>query len=67
MPFIPNRFNMNFHNGNTANVVALSAQVNANVAPAPKPILARTGLNTPMINRVHKAKPGCGGCGKKVA
>ena len=25
------------------------------------------GLNTPMINRVHKAKPGCSACGKKVA
>lgn len=24
-------------------------------------------LNTPMINRVHKAKPGCSACGKKVA
>jgi hypothetical protein len=24
-------------------------------------------LNAPMIDRVHKAKPGCGACGKKVA
>ena len=24
-------------------------------------------LNAPMINRIHKATPGCGSCGKKVA
>lgn len=23
-------------------------------------------LNAPMINRIHKATPGCGSCGKKV-
>lgn len=23
-------------------------------------------LNAPMIDRVHKAKPGCSACGKKV-
>ena len=23
-------------------------------------------LNSPMIDRVHKAKPGCSACGKKV-
>jgi hypothetical protein len=30
---------------------------------APRPV----ALNAPMIDRVHKAKPGCGSCGKKVA
>ena len=24
-------------------------------------------LNSPMIDRVHRAKPGCSACGKKVA
>lgn len=24
-------------------------------------------LNAPMIDRVHKARPGCSACGKKVA
>ncbi len=24
-------------------------------------------LNAPMIDRVHKAKPGCSACGKKIA
>jgi hypothetical protein len=23
-------------------------------------------LNSPMIDRIHKAKPGCSACGKKV-
>jgi hypothetical protein len=64
---IPNRFNMNFHNGNTMNASALHIQSNANIAPAPKPMFANIGLNSPMIGRIHKAKPGCGGCGKKVA
>lgn len=34
------------------------------------PILAvpkNLPLNAPMIDRVHKAKPGCSACGKKVA
>ena len=26
-----------------------------------------TALNSPMIDRVYKAKPGCSACGKKVA
>lgn len=30
---------------------------------APKNI----ALNAPMIDRVHRAKPGCSACGKKVA
>ena len=29
----------------------------------PKPV----ALNAPMVDRVHKAKPGCSACGKKVA
>jgi hypothetical protein len=35
---------------------------------AVKPQATRVvGLNAPMIDRVHKAKPGCSACGKKVA
>ena len=34
--------------------------VKASPAPAPLP------LNAKMIDRVHKAKPGCSACGKKV-
>jgi hypothetical protein len=32
-------------------------------APAPRNL----PLNAPMIDRVHKAKPGCSACGKKIA
>ena len=27
----------------------------------------KVSLNAPMIDRIHKAKPGCSACGKKVA
>ena len=31
------------------------------------PIMSRNiSLNSPMIDRIHKAKPGCSACGKKV-
>lgn len=33
------------------------------VQPAPRSV----SLNSPMIDRVYKAKPGCSACGKKVA
>lgn len=37
-------------------------------APPPKLPKARpVALSAPMIDRVHKAKPGCSACGKKVA
>jgi hypothetical protein len=34
---------------------------------APQPVTRPVSLNAPMIDRVHKAKSGCGACGKKVA
>jgi hypothetical protein len=56
------RFAMTFDRGN-------------NFTPAPQlvqqslvPMAKRGGasLNAPMIDRVHRAKPGCSACGKKV-
>ena len=43
--------------------------IGANIAvkPAAMPSANRISLNAPMIDRVHKAKPGCSACGKKVA
>lgn len=38
-----------------------------NISAAPKPAPTNIPLNAPMIDRVHKAKPGCSACGKKVA
>lgn len=42
----------------------------AMIAPAPlRPLTSGrpAALNAPMIDRVHKARPGCSACGKKVA
>jgi len=38
-----------------------------NMSVAPKPVVRPVALNAPMIDRVHKAKPGCSACGKKIA
>ncbi len=39
----------------------------ANIARAPAAPQKPLTLNSPMVNRVHAAKPGCSACGKKVA
>ncbi len=55
---------MNLENPNTQlrqNMAVYSA------SKAPKPVPKFTPLNAPMVDRVHKAKPGCSACGKKVA
>ena len=42
--------------------------LNANASSQPKVVSSKTvDLNTPMIGRVYKAKPGCSACGKKVS
>ncbi len=42
--------------------------LNSNLASmGTKPPLRSLPLNAPMIDRIHKAKPGCSACGKKVA
>jgi hypothetical protein len=33
----------------------------------PKPVSSKNIFNTPMVERIYKAKPGCSACGKKVA
>lgn len=48
------------YNGQQMNINI--GQANMNRAPILKPAL----LNAPMIDRVHKVKPGCSACGKKV-
>lgn len=30
------------------------------------PVYSNTALNSSMIDRIYKAKPGCSSCGKKV-
>lgn len=38
-----------------------------NISARPAPVSAPVSLNSPMVDRIHKAKPGCSACGKKVA
>ena len=55
---------MNLENPNTQlrqNTSAYTASIGQ------KPVARSTPLNASMIDRVHKAKPGCSACGKKVA
>lgn len=40
---------------------------NLSVAPVKSLAPKNVSLNAPMIDRVHKAKPGCSACGKKVS
>lgn len=52
-------FNNSQHYNNLGNNSPLSRQ--------PTPIASRNiSLHSPMIDRIHKAKPGCSACGKKV-
>lgn len=40
---------------------------NSPLSRQPNPIVSRNiSLHSPMIDRIHKAKPGCSACGKKV-
>ena len=63
-----NRFKMSFNN---LGVNSVSNYNNNNLAAymssAPSVNQKAVGLNSPMIDRVYKARPGCSACGKKVA
>jgi hypothetical protein len=63
---MPARMTMNLANPNTQLRQNMAAYT-ASIAPAPLSKARPVALNAPMIDRVHKAKPGCGSCGKKVA
>ena len=57
---------MNLANPNTQlrqNMAAYAASMAPRSVANNKP----SALNSAMIDRVHKAKPGCSACGKKVA
>ena len=43
------------------------SNLGANIATQPVVKPRHVALNTPMIDRVYKAKAGCSACGKKVA
>jgi hypothetical protein len=60
---------MNFNNYNTTIPKYNNNHIsNASISSVPKQMNSMPGsLMAPMISRVHKAKPGCSACGKKVA
>jgi hypothetical protein len=64
-----NRFKMSFNNSGYVPVRYnnLAYNISARPAPAPAPASGPVFLNSPMVERIHKAKPGCSACGKKVA
>jgi hypothetical protein len=56
------RFKIVFNNSSQNNNLGSSLrQLNPNVSNN-----RNISLNSPMIDRIHKAKPGCSACGKKV-
>jgi hypothetical protein len=63
-----NRFKMNFDNSGVIQSLNYN-NLASNMSRVPVPIVRpnSVALNAPMINRVHRAKPGCSACGKKVA
>ena len=62
---MPARITMNLANPNVQfrqNMAAYASSISVKSQPT-----RIVGLNSPMIDRVHKTKPGCSACGKKVA
>jgi len=59
------RFAMTFDRA-TNSSSSLPQQMNNNVVQNLSARNAFSSLSAPMIERVHKAKPGCSACGKKV-
>ena len=63
---MPVRITMNLANPNTQLRQNMAAYT-ASISHAPQSVNRPSALNASMIDRVHKAKPGCSACGKKVA
>jgi len=61
-----NRFKMSFNNSGLLPPKNYS-NLGGNISIDPPSIPKQTSLNSPMIDRVYKAKAGCSACGKKVA
>jgi hypothetical protein len=57
------RFKIVFNNSPQYNNLGSNVRLSRQTTP----IMSRNiSLNAPMIDRIHKAKPGCSACGKKV-
>ena len=60
---MPARIRMNLVNPNDQFRQNMASYAPVSVAQTPRLV----ALNASMIDRVHKARPGCSACGKKVA
>lgn len=58
-------FKMLFSNSNSGYLPPSNLGVTKTIYQ--QPIIKHVALNTPMIERVYKAKPGCSACGKKIS
>ena len=61
------RFKLVFNNSGSASGVSLYNNSSQPIISRGVSVSRNLPLNAPMIDRVHKAKPGCSACGKKVA
>lgn len=61
-----NRFKISFNNSGLSSP-KYYGNLGANISSAPPSVPTQSTLNSPMIDRVYKAKAGCSACGKKVA
>jgi len=62
-----NRFKMSFDNSSFVRQPINIAVHNISKSVPTPVVTARNMFNVPMVDRIHKAKPGCSACGKKVA
>jgi len=61
------RIRMNLENPNVQLRQNINDVYRSNMAPKLAAVHRPVALNAPMIDRVHKTRPGCSACGKKVA
>jgi len=61
-----NRFKMSFNNSGIIPINNYNNLAN-NISALPRKTTSNILLNSPMVERIHKVKPGCSACGKKVA
>lgn len=58
---------MSFNNSGFVQNPPFNIAANLSAIPRPVAPAKNLSLNSPMIERVYKAKSGCSACGKKVA
>ena len=61
---MPAKMPMIISNGGFKTISTLSSSVSQNLAKTNAHVSTVASLNTSMITRIHKIKPGCGSCGR---